>query len=95
MTHPMLLEAAKAIDPQAWDEAFFPDLNDGRAIQRRANAVRSARAAVQALLEPTQDMADAGDMEMPTDYDVRYDTTSYARAAYRAMLLPLVEGEGE
>lgn len=42
MTHPKLLEAAKAIDPQAWDEAFFPDLNDGRAIQRRWKAKQTA-----------------------------------------------------
>jgi hypothetical protein len=86
MTHPKLLEAAKAIDPQAWDEAFFSDLNDGRAVQRRANAVRAARAAVQALLEPDEGMVEAGSA---------VDGTVTATEVYRAMLLPLLEGEGE
>lgn len=83
MTHPMLEKVARAISPGAWCIGYNP--------AHRAASLICARAAVQALLEPDEGMVEAGaSAPFNMDQDVGHCA---AERVYRAMLLPLVEGE--
>lgn len=87
MTHPMLEKVARAIaagNRQLWEALSTAS---------QASYLRAARAAVQALLEPDEGMVEAGeDAMIYTDSDF---IRNQAERVFRAMLLPLIERDGE
>lgn len=62
-----------------------------------AKALRQARAAVRALMEPDEGMVEAGNMvpDRVLHADGARRPADYAGNVLRAMLQPLVEGEGK
>ena len=89
--HPVLERVARAIQigVVAPAEAMEWELTSAR---RQQDYLNTARAAVQALLEPDEGMKRAGADELFGS--VEEDWTVDARRVFRAMLLPLI-GEGE
>jgi len=105
--HPMLEKVARAMfdrsEQIAWEGGLEPKSWTGIDPSRRALELDLARAAVRALMEPDASMIDAGiraaeeveDYSTDTEGSYRCDTPSdMPRPVFRAMLLPLVEGEG-
>lgn len=79
--HPMLEKVARAIGEE-----------DAQVDKYWHVYLPQARAAVRALMEPTQDMIEAG---AEKDYWVTLEGQEPQPEVYHAMLLPLVEGEGQ
>lgn len=83
--HPMLEKVARAIIGQRNLDAYGDDY--------WKQWIPEARAAVRALIEPDEGMVEAGESAMI--YSVEDFIQNQAESVFRAMLLPLVEGEGE
>jgi hypothetical protein len=91
--HPILEKVARAMQKAAVEPGAYAEGGGSMLLEEAGGYCDDedwlilARAAVRALMEPDGSMIDAGDEHSPVP--------RATVAIYRAMLLPLVEGEGE